>query len=207
VNYVEQAFLNADIAVHVQEIDVRDVRDAIQRMAYNGVYGVVTLDYPLQQSGQVNIQVFERSMDGSVRFDEYLHISVPVATELINRVKYQQNRTYNPAIPVPTQPVPTVPDQMPHQMPVQQLANPAANLLGALQNMDPVSLQKVVSALQQQGALPGATPAYNPAATMQSILPTNAMPNPAYPNPLQQMQPAQDVNNILEQLHMLQGNK
>lgn len=182
IYYVENTFREAGIYVEIEDLPPRvSVNNAIQQLAYEGVLAVVTLDYNLQGSGNVNIQVFDRSEGGgSVRFDEYLKITPQVAVQLVQRVKSQQrgggysnrgasgysSRMDHPSSMGSNAPTMGRGSSNSNNNPI----DPGSNLLGALQNMDPASLQQVISVIQSRGGQVNTAPtgsAVNPSGIQQ----------------------------------------
>uniref|UniRef100_A0A060TC81 ARAD1D37554p n=1 Tax=Blastobotrys adeninivorans TaxID=409370 RepID=A0A060TC81_BLAAD len=225
VRFVEKGFYNGGLNVRIDELGPRDsLRTAVQQMAYEGVLAVVPLDYALQSSGLVNIQVFERESNGNLRFDEYLSVNLNVAVELANRVKRSRMLPRQPSasmpqgMPMPPSGMPNMPNMpgMPGMPPpgvvpgmpgAPNAGMPGSNVLGTLQNMDPATLQKVVSLLQQQQQQQQSTP---PPPPPQSQPPQSyGYQNPPHPSAdaAYSGQSTQQVESIMDQLARLQGNR
>lgn len=220
VRFVEKGFYNGGLNVRIDELGPRDsLRNAVQQMAYEGVLAVVPLDYALQSSGLVNIQVFEREPNGNLRFDEYLSVNLNVAVELANRVKRnrmlprQPSNSMPPGMPgmppsgmpnLPGMPGMPPPGMVPGMPAAPNAGMPGSNVLGTLQNMDPATLQKVVSLLQQQQQQQS-TPPPPPSQPPQSYGYQNPPQPPA--DAAYSGQSTQQVESIMDQLARLQGNR
>lgn len=224
VLYVEKFFTDAGISVAVDDMHKNRAREATNQLAYDGVLGVVSIDGSSQNTGQINMQVFQRGTGGNVRFDEYLSITPNVGVELINRSKRQRfpsnNHNSNNNQQRGRQQSPPPHQQ---QMPFPPMPQNNPNLMGTLQNMDPSALQKMLGMLQQMpysappgGGMPGYQQQPPPPPPPQQFYQMPQMPQsqppPVPPQQQQQQQPSssgqstQQVQNIMEQLAKLQGS-
>ncbi len=235
VRRIVTSFSNSNIVAQANDLPQKvSLKNAIHDLVYDGVLGVVTLDYKSQRRNCVNLQVFERNQEGGVKYDEYLNIEVHVAVELLVRAKHKQYDTTSlstsssSAIPPyyggqsnysnPISSLPQVHQQQPHK---QQLSNPTA-LLSTLQNLDPTTLQSVVAALvQPQAQQQVQQPMYGNQYSQPQAPQNTSQYNPQYQGgnvmggyPYQSngssdvsgQQSNQQVQNIMEQLAKLQGN-
>jgi hypothetical protein len=165
--------LRYDLTVDVDELQRHiPLNQAMQSAAYDGVHGVVILERYMEQSGLINVHVFEKSPGGGVKFDEYTKVTPVVALELIKKAKRgsrdnisgsgypkpistaPQTGSPAPQIQMPMMPFPgfAMPNvqNMPFVAPGQaQQQNPNANIMGQLQNMDPAAVQALFSMFQQ----------------------------------------------------------
>ncbi|KAL0631302.1 nuclear polyadenylated RNA-binding protein 3 [Maublancomyces gigas] len=122
----------------------------VKQQILEGVQAVVFLSRQMQQESKISIQVFDRRGAGEATFDQYDSLEPHIAAELVVRSKQAH---------VPPPPPPQVPNygygmhpqqQQPHQQQpmIQQSAIP--NLANVLGSLDPSTLGKLLSNLQQQ---------------------------------------------------------
>ncbi|KAL2268376.1 hypothetical protein VTJ83DRAFT_3222 [Remersonia thermophila] len=212
VSWVQGAFHTKGLRTDVMYLNPRFPRETVvQRLAAEGVHGIVDLDYAAQAKGKIPIQVFNRSGGANVRFELYQDIDPPIAAELVIREKSQSHAApppaqppnpyaqppvapYGhppagyPAYPYPPHPAAAHPAQPPHAAapPASQPAQPdLANLVGSLDNQ---ALSALLAQLQSSQAQPAASQGY----------PTAGAP-PAAPAAPQQ-QPPIDMNALLGNL-------
>ncbi|KAI1080872.1 hypothetical protein F5B20DRAFT_537690 [Whalleya microplaca] len=226
VSWVERAFINHGLKVHVMFLNPRFPRDAvIQRQVMEGVHAVAELDYRAQQSGKIPLQVFDRSAGRhNVRYDQYQDLDPNIAAQLVTRTKsqVQLQSPYGGQFPPAPQyaPQPTPPPYMPPSMPPAYPPQPYPGGGGG-GPVDNAALQKVLGSLHnQQGLLPGQV-AGGPPVDVNALLaslgstggggPPPLQPNMGYP-PGPPMNgapgganggggdPAQHVQNIMTQL-------
>ncbi|KAL1835995.1 hypothetical protein VTJ49DRAFT_5708 [Mycothermus thermophilus] len=216
VAWVQGAFHTKGLRTDVMYLNPRFPRETVvQRLAAEGVHGIVDLDYAAQSKGKIPIQVFNGSGGSNVRFELYQDIDPPIAAELVIREKSQSHAAHPPAQPPnpyaqppaahyghqpagyppypypphPTAPVAAVPPaQPPHGAapPAQQPAQPdLANIVGSLDNQ---ALSALLAQLQTSQAQPAAPQGY-PSAGAQPAA-------PAAPH----QQPPIDMNALLGNL-------
>ncbi|ODV78122.1 uncharacterized protein CANTADRAFT_91552 [Suhomyces tanzawaensis NRRL Y-17324] len=81
---VKKAFSNLRININTEDITHRELSDVISEAAYSGVLGVCIV-----KDMNVDVQTFESTPDGGVKFDEYADVEPEVAADIIykSRVK------------------------------------------------------------------------------------------------------------------------
>ncbi|KAH8668865.1 hypothetical protein BX600DRAFT_510924 [Xylariales sp. PMI_506] len=172
VNWVQGSFIERGLKVDVMFLNPRFPRElVIQRQVVEGVHGVSELDFRAQSVAKIPLQVFDRSAGRhNARFDQYQDLDPKIAAELIARAKGQAQHQLAPSYPPAPQYPPTAyAPHMQHQQPYG--GQPAANLnLGALQNLDNATLQRVLAAIQTQGALQGQQPVAMPGTDVNAVL-------------------------------------
>ncbi|OTB03159.1 hypothetical protein M426DRAFT_12748 [Hypoxylon sp. CI-4A] len=162
ISWVERAFNAQGLRVQVMFLHPRFPREAvIQRQVVEGVHAVVELDYHSQQTGNISVQMFNRSGGrDNVRFDQYQDLNPDIAAQLVNRAKsrVQGSASYGmqyqpaqyPPAPQPAYPPPAYPSQPYPTAPVPA-GSPGSSL-------DPATLQKILGNLNPQ---PGASQGYS----------------------------------------------
>lgn len=166
-----------------------DLSAKINDVAYNGVMSVVLIN----KNRNCDVQVYEKTPDGSIRYDEYLSVNSDDATQLLLRAKNKQggssnsynsagsshnnsygsrnnynSQQYEPSYNQQQQLnnfYQPPPPQQQQQVPQQQ------NLLQSLQNLPPSALQNLIALAQGQQAIPQQQPAYQQPAYQQQFQP------------------------------------
>ncbi|KAI1455101.1 hypothetical protein F4805DRAFT_460035 [Annulohypoxylon moriforme] len=195
VSWVEHSFLDLGLKVKVMFLHSNISREAvIQRQVMEGVYAVVELDYQAQRSGNVSLQVFNRSNGrDNIRYDQYRDLTPTIAAQLVHRAKSQvppapvvqslppYGGVQYPPAPSQYPPAPQasyMPPSYPSQpYPSAQVPHPASTAQGSLDN---ATLQKILGSLHSQQGTPSNAPqAYAPSQSVARP-PTNQNPNAAY---------------------------
>ncbi|RDA91300.1 hypothetical protein CP533_6331 [Ophiocordyceps camponoti-saundersi (nom. inval.)] len=216
-SWVEAAFKTKGLKTEVMYLHPRFPKSqVVQRLAAEGVYGVVDLDLRSQSLSRIPVQAFDRSGGGNkVRFDQYLDLEPSTAAEVIVRAKTTMAATYgqgystgygNPYSAHPPQPPlgpgypGAYPPQQPQQPQQQQPPPSAADLASLMGQVDNATLQRILSSMQgaavQAPAMPAGYGVGPPAAgsqvDIQAILGSlGGAPPPAPPLPQQQQQQQQ----------------
>ncbi|RDA82697.1 hypothetical protein CP532_3925 [Ophiocordyceps camponoti-leonardi (nom. inval.)] len=219
--WVEAAFKAKGLKTEVMYLHPRFPKSqVVQRLAAEGVYGVVDLDLRSQSLSRIPVQAFDRSGGGNkVRFDQYLDLEPSTAAEVIVRAKSTMAAAYgqsysagysNPYGAHPPQPPlgPGYPGayppqqqqhQPPQQPPQQQPMPSAADLANLMGQVDNATLQRILSSMQgaalQAPAMPAGYGVGPPPAgsqvDIQAILGSLGGAPPPAPPPPQQQQPQQ----------------
>ncbi|GEQ67858.1 hypothetical protein JCM33374_g1524 [Metschnikowia sp. JCM 33374] len=84
---VEDALHNGNLTHSLKTIGDEDPADEIREAAYSGVIGACVL-----KDEKVDLQIFEETGDGGVKFDEYLDIDAPAACEIIVNAKKSRSQ-------------------------------------------------------------------------------------------------------------------
>ncbi|KAM9899198.1 hypothetical protein OXX79_005868 [Metschnikowia pulcherrima] len=79
---VEQAFQTNGLTKSLKNVGAEDPNNEVREAAYSGVLGACVV-----KDTKVDLQVFEETGDGGVRFDEYLNIDPSAACEILNTAK------------------------------------------------------------------------------------------------------------------------
>lgn len=87
VNEVEETLQNDDLTYSQKDIGNEDPAEEIREAAYLGVVGVCVI-----KDAKVDLQIFEETGDGGVKFDEYLDIDPSAACEIISNGKRTQEQ-------------------------------------------------------------------------------------------------------------------
>lgn len=94
VNQLMLRLRNSGIVVNVMHLAPQtSLRALINDAAHTGVNGVIVI----HRDGNLDVQIFQTSNDGGVRFDEYQTVTIEVAVELFMRAKgtKHQNRGHD----------------------------------------------------------------------------------------------------------------
>ncbi|KAG5363131.1 putative RNA-binding protein [Yarrowia sp. B02] len=188
VHQIERPIKQNGMSVNYQWLQPRTslkeaLPDIVHQLIRERVFGLIQVERLNQQANKVNLQVFHPTPDGGVRFDEYQMVDIPVAVELLGRVKRDKMANFHShsAVPqphmgsppaIPTNGyygMPAIPGVLPNPaagmglpgvgpmgipMGIPTLSNDQVATLMALQTrLDTMSLQKVALALQQQAAM------------------------------------------------------
>ncbi|KAJ3520675.1 hypothetical protein NM208_g13614 [Fusarium decemcellulare] len=193
VNWVEQTLKGKGLRSEVMFLHPRIPKDVVvQRQAAEGVHAVVDLDLRAQNLGRIPVQAFDRSGGSSnVRFDQYVDLDPPTAAEVILRAKasggppsysqpYGGNGGYgNPYGGQPSHqpPAPSFPGSQPPSQYGQQPPAGNADIANLMGQLDPATLQRLLTQLQPgaQNTIPtqaghNAVPANAPQVDIQAIL-------------------------------------
>lgn len=101
IRKVKKAFAQAQITIDTEDVTHRNINEVISEAAYSGVLGACVV-----KELKVDIQTFETTPDGGVRFDEYADIDPDVGADLLAKAKlkryggqpppyYPQDTSYN----------------------------------------------------------------------------------------------------------------
>ncbi|CAM9011806.1 unnamed protein product [Wickerhamomyces anomalus] len=169
---VARQFQSAGIATEYEFLKPgQDLSKKINDVAYNGILSVVLIN----KNRNSDVQIYEKTPDGSIRYDEYLSVSAEDATQLLLRAKQSRFTGGGPSAAAPRggynsnsygsrnnfsqQFEPSYGQQSNnfYQPPAQQQALPQQQqLLQSLQNLPPSALQNLLA--MAQGQQPAAIP-------------------------------------------------
>ncbi|KAK6203256.1 uncharacterized protein RJT21DRAFT_119408 [Scheffersomyces amazonensis] len=101
IRKVKKAFASSQITVDTEDVTHRDINDVISEAAYSGVLGTCVV-----KELKVDVQTFESTPDGGVKFDEYADVDPEVAADILSKAKvkkygnnmptyYPQDTSYN----------------------------------------------------------------------------------------------------------------
>ena len=92
IRKVKKAFASSQITIDTEDVTHRDMSEVISEAAYSGVLGACII-----KELKVDIQTFESTPDGGVKFDEYAEIEPEVGAEILLKAKQKK---YGNDIPV-----------------------------------------------------------------------------------------------------------
>lgn len=87
VEELESVFQEAGIAYATSEIGDKDSADVICEAAYLGVIAACVI-----KDNKIDVQTFEETLDGGIRFDEYESVKPDVAIDIIKKKKAQTDQ-------------------------------------------------------------------------------------------------------------------
>lgn len=82
IRKVKKSFSSLQILTDTEDITHRDLNDVISEAAYSGVLGICIV-----KEQKVDVQVFESTEDGGIKFDEYADIDPDLAADIISKTK------------------------------------------------------------------------------------------------------------------------
>lgn len=82
VKVVQDEFSNSSIRFEVEDVSDTDLADVLSDAAYSGILGTCVI-----KETNVDVQTFESTSDGGVKFDEYADIDASAAVEIIEKFK------------------------------------------------------------------------------------------------------------------------
>lgn len=91
---IKRVFSNNDITFQVEDAGDEDLADLISEVAYSGVLSACVV-----KESSVNLQMFEKTEDDDIKFDEYADITPQLASELLYNAKSEK-----PPLPLPSKP-------------------------------------------------------------------------------------------------------
>ena len=91
IRKVKKAFANAQITINTEDVTYKEIQDVISEAAYSGVLGTCVIN-----ELKVDVQTFESSPDGGIKFDEYADIEPEVAAEILAKAKLKKYGTDMP---------------------------------------------------------------------------------------------------------------
>lgn len=94
IRKVKKAFASAMISIDVEDVTHKPINEVISEAAYSGVLGCCVI-----KELKVDVQTFESTPDGGVKFDEYSDVEPEIAAEILLKAK---SKKYNGNIPPPT---------------------------------------------------------------------------------------------------------
>lgn len=220
VHQVERPIKQNGMSVNYQWLQPRTsikeaLPDIVNQLIRERVFGLIIIERINQQANKINLQVFHPAPDGGVRFDEYQMIDIPVAIELLGRVKREKMANFVPPVAMGSPPMPTNGYYgMPAMSGLAGLPNPAmampgvghmgmhmgmptlsndqvATLMALQTRLDTMSLQKVALALQQQAAMQHQQPHAQQPPFMSQFMPNM----PMYPTPTSTSKPRHHNGN------------
>lgn len=100
VHRIERPIKQSGMSVNYQWLQPRasvkeSLPDIVNQLIREQVFGLIIVERINQQANKVNLQVFHPAPDGGVRFDEYQMVDIPVAVELLGRVKRDKMTSFN----------------------------------------------------------------------------------------------------------------
>lgn len=102
IRKVKKTLASARISVETEDVTHNDVSEVVQEAAYSGVLGVCII-----KDMKVDLQTFQETPDGGVKFDEYAEIEPEVAVDILMKVKEAKYGS----LYVPQQDLPQIPHQ------------------------------------------------------------------------------------------------
>ncbi|KAG7664274.1 NAB3 [[Candida] subhashii] len=101
IRKVKKAFAQAQITIDTEDVTHRNINEVISEAAYSGVLGSCVI-----KELKIDVQTFENTPDGGIKFDEYADIEPEVGAELLAKAKmkryggnpppyYPQDTSYN----------------------------------------------------------------------------------------------------------------
>lgn len=96
IRKVKRAIQNVQVTNDVEDITHRDVSEVISEAAYSGVLGTCVI-----KESKVDVQTFETTPDGGIKFDEYSDIEPEVAAEILQKAKVKKYGANLPAYQKP----------------------------------------------------------------------------------------------------------
>lgn len=100
IRKVKKALTASQLTIDVEDITHRDVSDVISEAAYSGVLGTCVI-----KEAKVDVQTFENTPDGGIKFDEYADITPEAASDILSKAKLKkygnpvlQPYTYQPPL-------------------------------------------------------------------------------------------------------------
>ncbi|ANB11440.1 hypothetical protein AWJ20_4250 [Sugiyamaella lignohabitans] len=179
LRHLELGFRSIGEEVEIQLISPAiPLKPVIEGTAYSGAGTLVIVDPARNPPGIIDIQIFEHFPNSPIRFTEYSSITVQDAIGLMIQAKYSSNppklipqgsgpatrqdpsTSSQPQIHnnVPNSSEPTAFSAFQHTLPHPTTDADkralAASLLGALQSIDPATVQSVIAALQSHQPAP-----------------------------------------------------
>lgn len=91
IRKVKKAFANAQITINTEDVTYKNIQDVISEAAYSGVLGTCVIN-----ELKVDVQTFESSPDGGIKFDEYADIEPEIAADILAKAKRTK---YGPDMP------------------------------------------------------------------------------------------------------------
>ncbi|ABN66071.2 predicted protein [Scheffersomyces stipitis CBS 6054] len=82
IRKVKKTFANSQITIDTEDVTHKDIGDVISEAAYSGVLAACII-----KELKVDVQTFESTEDGGVKFDEYADIDPEVAVEILTKAK------------------------------------------------------------------------------------------------------------------------
>ncbi|KAK6463911.1 hypothetical protein DFJ63DRAFT_55688 [Scheffersomyces coipomensis] len=91
IRKVKKAFANSQITVDTEDVTHREINEVISEAAYSGVLGACVV-----KELKVDVQTFESTPDGGIKFDEYADVDPDVAAEILSKAKVKKYGTNMP---------------------------------------------------------------------------------------------------------------
>ncbi|CAH6718583.1 hypothetical protein CLIB1444_01S09978 [[Candida] jaroonii] len=85
VRRVKRAIQNAQVSSDIEDVTHREISEVISEAAYSGVLGTCVI-----KESKVDIQTFETSPDGGIKFDEYADIEPEDAADILQKAKLKK---------------------------------------------------------------------------------------------------------------------
>ncbi|KAK4192201.1 putative splicing factor, arginine/serine-rich 6 [Podospora australis] len=159
VTWVQHSIQGQGLRTDVMLLNPRFPRDTIvRRMILEGVHAIIDLDSAAQAQGRFDIQVFQRGMDTTTRFELYKSLDPATAAALVHREKSRAAAYPPQGQPQPYRTEAAAPAGYPYQQyprgPVPPVvpapAAPAAapELSNMVRNLDNNTLQYILANLQ-----------------------------------------------------------
>lgn len=79
---VEAVFRRADISYNIVDASGKNVSDEVREAAYSGVIGACVV-----KDSRVDLQIFEETADGGIKFDEYLGVEPDTVLDVIGKAR------------------------------------------------------------------------------------------------------------------------
>lgn len=85
IRKVKKAFASSQITIDTEDVTHRDMSEVISEAAYSGVLGACII-----KELKVDIQTFESTPDGGIKFDEYAEIEPEVGADILLKAKQKK---------------------------------------------------------------------------------------------------------------------
>lgn len=85
IRKVKKALTASQLTIDVEDITHRDISDVISEAAYSGVLGTCVI-----KEAKVDVQTFENTPDGGIKFDEYADITPEAASDILSKAKLKK---------------------------------------------------------------------------------------------------------------------
>ncbi|KAG7194492.1 uncharacterized protein KQ657_004707 [Scheffersomyces spartinae] len=122
IRKVKKALTSAHLSIETEDVTHNDINEVVQEAAYSGVLGACII-----KDMKVDLQTFQETSDGGVKFDEYTEIEPEVAADILVKAKELKSGSvslYGGGSELPPIPPQSYPQQQQHS-PLQHQPNPS----------------------------------------------------------------------------------
>ncbi|CAI5760497.1 unnamed protein product [Candida verbasci] len=85
IRKVKKAFANLQITVDTEDVTQRNITDVLSEAAYSGVLGACVI-----KEQKIDLQTYENTSDGGIKFDEYADIEPEQGAEIMSKAKFKK---------------------------------------------------------------------------------------------------------------------